>query len=214
VARCRVKVDHAVATRDCYRDAPDDRVWRARVVDRDLWCIIDAPSQRTLLEFILAGPGSPSPTAVERAIVAESVSRLFDLESPQERFAFREERSLRPPVASMWRSNVDLSDASGRCATLQLFATIVEAPLPPQAPVAVDVADIPLAVISALEPIGVRLAELVEWEAGAVIPLDKSMDRLRVTMSAGPAMLAIGVLGSVGTKRAIRVSSLACVQAL
>ena len=213
VARRKVAVEYSAPVRDCYRSAPNDRAWRSEQAGRALWCIVDATSQRVLLEFVLAGPGAPSPTAVEQSIVAEAVRRLLDVESGDQRLALREDRALRPEQASLWRSNIDIVDALGQRATLQLLLAIADQPPPPQSAAAVDVGRVPLEVRCSLEPVRVSLSEVTAWKGGDLVPLPCAAQNLFVVIGASDATLGDGRLGRVGARRAIRVESVHLAQA-
>lgn len=210
VVRRRVIVQHSCVQRDAYRDAPDDRAWRGESQGRDIWCIIDARSQRGLLEFVLAGPGAPSPTSVERSIVAESVCRLFETASAAHS-GMCEERTRRPPPADLCRCNVDLIDAVNRTVTLQLLTPIVEPQPPPKAAVSagLDIGRVRIPLAASLDPLGVRLNELVRWAPGSLVDLDACAADLRVRVNAGAKALAWGAFGSVGSHRAVRITSVA-----
>jgi flagellar motor switch/type III secretory pathway protein FliN len=205
VSRRRVNVEYSRPVRDCYRTAPNDRAWRADYRDRVLWCIADATSQRVLLEYILAGPGAATPTSVEQSIVAESICRLVDTDTNEERIVLREERALRPPQPSLWRSNVDIVDGSERRATLQLLLSVADPPAPPQASAMVEIARVPLRLGASLEPFRVRLSEVAAWTPGEIVALACTTPSLRVDIIAGATMLAHGRLGSAGVWRAVRL---------
>ena len=120
--RRRMDVAYAQPERGGYLPSPlGDRAWRVELPESIAWCIVDFESQAALLEAVLGGPGAARPTSIERAIVAETIERLFLSAGSRESQLAECERE-RPLHEQWWRCNVDLTPRSGRSATLQLFA--------------------------------------------------------------------------------------------
>mgnify|MGYP001250112068 CR=1 FL=1 len=206
VAKTRVVVRHAPIERDRYRTARDDRAWRAAVGGREFWCVMDAASQRVLLEFVLAGPASAVLTAVERSIVADALLRLLDPHLGTESGRLREEFDARP-AGDFWRCNIDLCDRAGSRATLQAFVAIDDPP--PARPAALEIGSVPIRIEATLPPIGMRLDDILAWQTQSHVRLTDAAD-LVAELSAGDAKLAEARLGSVGTKRALHVTRVGC----
>jgi flagellar motor switch/type III secretory pathway protein FliN len=208
-------VAFAEPERSGYAPAPSgDRAWRVVESETIAWCIVDAGAQAALLEAVLGGPGAARPTSIERAIVAETIERLFSLgDSAISQIA--ECAHERPVDADWWRCNVDLTPRRGRSATLQLLAP--PAPADNQNPPAGAVPDlrmVPLRLSVEFAPISVPLAQLLAWTPGALAPLPRGS---LTTATVGPAnvRLASGQIGSTGddagqASRALEIAAVHC----
>jgi len=175
--RRRMDVAFAQPERGGYAPSPlGDRAWRVAQTGSNLWCIVGFESQAALLEAVLGGPGAARPTSIERAIVAETMERLFlHMDSPESQLAECEnERPLHEP---WWRCNVDLTPRKGRSATLQLFAPPGTADrsnsIAGNAGDAPDVHSVPLSLSVELAPVAITLSHILGWQPGAIVPLPR-----------------------------------------
>lgn len=175
--RRRMDVAYAQPERGGYAPSPlGDRAWRVALTGSDVWCIVGFESQAALLEAVLGGPGAERPTSIERAIVAETMERLFlRAGSPESQLA--ECESERPLHEPWWRCNVDLTPRRGRSATLELFAPPGPAdrsnPLAGNAGEAPDVHPVPLSLTVEVAPVAITLSDILRWRPGAIVPLPR-----------------------------------------
>jgi len=204
MARTRIVVQHAPVERDRYRDTRDDRAWRGSLERREFWCVLDATSQRALLEFVLAGPPAPTLTAVERTIVADALLRLFDEPSGLRPVQLREETQARPS-GEFWRCNVELCSRAANRVTLQTFLSIEDPPPPPRT-AALEIGAVPIHIAATLPPMRVRLADVLGWQTRSLLRLEFALDDLTAEISADGARLAQAKLGATGAKRALQVT--------
>jgi flagellar motor switch/type III secretory pathway protein FliN len=205
-------VAFAEPERSGYAPAPDgDRAWRVAEAESVVWCIVDAGAQAALLEAVLGGPGAVRPTSIERAIVAETMERLFAREcvtGSQIAEAARE----RPVDADWWRCNVDLTPRRGRSATLQLFAPPTPADDPPTG-AAPDLRAVPIFVSVEIAPVTIPLAQVLAWTPGALVPLPCASLNTAMIAAYPHVRLASGRIGSIGhetgaASRALEVARL------
>jgi flagellar motor switch/type III secretory pathway protein FliN len=196
--RRRMDVAFAEPERSGYMpELGGDRAWHVVEGESIVWCIVHAGAQAALLEAVLGGPGAARPTSIERAIVAETIGRLFASENlPGSQIAeFAEER---PVHADWWRCNVDLTPRRGRSATLQLFAlpTPEENQHPPNA-AAPDLQAVPVVLSVEVAPLQVPLAHVLSWTHGALVTLPRG-SLSAATIGALPNVrLATGRIGSI-----------------
>jgi flagellar motor switch/type III secretory pathway protein FliN len=212
--RRRMDVAYAEPVRSGYAPAPGgDRAWHVAENEAFVWCIVDAGAQAALLEAVLGGPGAARPTSIERAIVAETIERLFAREDvPGSQVTEREQE--RPAHANWWRCNVDLTPRRGRSATLQLFVppTREEVRTPPTG-AAPDLLAVPLSLSFEVAPISIPLAQVLAWTQGALVPLPRR-SLMTATVGVWPNVrLARGRIGSIGTdadqaSRALEIAAL------
>lgn len=203
MARCELRTTYRPATLEGYaeQEAAGDRVWRFLVEDKLIWCVLDARSQRSLLEFVLGGPGAPTLTPVERTIVSESLSCLLGVSNQK----MTEEHQERPPARGMWRCAIDLVGARPGRSTIQLFAAAALAPpTPPPQPLQIRAVPIDLRV--ELAPMTFALRSMREWCPGSVIPVGAS-GRSKAQLRVDRMLVAIGELGVCDGKRAVRLAN-------
>lgn len=203
VARCELRTTYRPATLGGYveQEEAGDRVWRLLVEDKPIWCVLDARSQRALLEFVLGGPGAPTLTSVERTIVSESLSCLLGASNQK----MSEEHQERPPASGMWRCSIDLAGARPGRSTIQLFAAAALAPpTPPAQPLQVRAVPIDLRV--ELAPMTFALRSMQEWCPGSIIPVGAS-GRSQAQLKVDRMLVAIGELGMCDGKRAVRLAN-------
>ncbi len=182
-----------------YSAVPSNRVWHSESGNRSFWCALSADAQRGLLEFVLAGPGAATPTAMERTIVAECIDRLLS-SSPVNRWV---DASLEAPPAGMWRCNIDLTAGGRGVALLQLFtraAAII--PRVPSGQPPLD--DVPLLLSARLFAVRSSLTALSAWSIGTALALPAGELAAELVMERGPVMY--GVVGSANGSRAIRLT--------
>lgn len=175
--RRRMDVAYAQPERGGYAPSPlGDRAWRVAQTGGDVWCIVGFESQAALLEAVLGGPGAARPTSIERAIVAETMERLF-LRADSRESQLAECEAERPQHDSWWRCNVDLTPRRGRSATLQLFAPPGPAdrsnPLAGTAEDAPDLYSVPLLLSVEVAPLAITLSDILGWRPGAIVPLPR-----------------------------------------
>jgi len=207
-------VAYAEPARSGYVPAPDgDRAWQVVEAEETVWCVVDASAQAALLEAVLGGPGAARPTSIERAIVSETIERLFMREGIAGS-QLVECASERPAHANWWRCNVDLTPRRGRSATLQLFAppkpAIEEKPPASAAP---DLLAVPMFLTIEVAPIAIPLAQLLAWTPSALVPLPRESLAI-ATVGAWPnVLLASGRVGSIADgagleRRALEITAL------
>jgi hypothetical protein len=177
-----------------------DRVWRTEEPEGDALCVMSSDAQRSLLEFVLDGPGAAAPTAVERTIIGECVDRLLVAasRSPWREIAVPEECG-----DGAWRCDAALSREGGRLARFYLY-TRAAAVLPP--PARPPIGGVPLELTAVLQPLSATLGLMSGLEPGVIIPLSAAgvETHVRLTIHHGP--VAFGVLGSAEGKRAVRLN--------
>ncbi|HEV2908541.1 MAG TPA: FliM/FliN family flagellar motor C-terminal domain-containing protein [Candidatus Eremiobacteraceae bacterium] len=161
--------------------------------------MLSSDAQRSLLEFVLDGPGAAAPTAVERTIIGECVDQLLVAAS---RSAWRE-IAVPEECDGVWRCDAALSHEGGRMARFYLY-TRAAAVLPP--PVRPLIGEVPLELMAVLRPLSTTLGLMSGWEPGVILPLH-AVDvepEVRLTINHGP--VAFGVLGSAEGRRAVRLN--------
>jgi len=214
----RMDVAYAQAERGGYAPSPlGDRAWRVAQAETIAWCIVDFESQAALLEAVLGGPGAVRPTSIERAIVAETMERLFlRAGSPESQLAECERE--RPLHEQWWRCNVDLTPRSGRSATLQLFAPPAPAdrsnPVADNADGVPDLQAVPIMLSVEVAPVAVTLADILGWRPGTIVPLPRG-SLGAVNICANPDVrLARGRAGAASDEAgcAVRALEIAAVQ--
>jgi len=199
VLRHGLDVSSGEATRRAQPDIlPSDRVWHCDA-DAVVWCALDAPSHRTLLEWILDGPGAPTPTAVERTIVSECVDRLLATSADTR---WRESAGKIRLQHDVWQLALEIS-GEGASASLRLF-TAAEAQVRVTPHPVLD--DVPLELRAWLRAFPVRLSDLASWQRGTVIRLSGGVNDIptQVRVVGGPVMF--GTLGCTNGHRAIRLN--------
>jgi hypothetical protein len=176
-----------------------DRAWRTEGPGADALCVLSSDAQRSLLEFVLDGPGAAAPTAVERTIIGECVDQLLVAAS---RSAWRE-ITVPEECSGVWRCDALLSREGGRVARFYLY-TRAAAVLPPAARPLIG--EVPLKLTAVLPPLSATLGLISGWEPGAILPLRTAGDEpdVRLTIQNGP--VAFGVLGSAEGRRAVRLN--------
>lgn len=203
MARCELRTTYRPATLGGYveQEAAGDRIWRLLVGDKPIWCVLDARSQRSLLEFVLGGPGAPTLTSVERTIISESLSSLLSASNQK----MSEEHQERPPARGMWRCSIDLVGARPGRSTIQLFAAAALAPpTPPAQPLQIRAVPIDLRV--ELAPMTFALRRMREWCPGSIIPVS-AFGRSQAQLKVDRMVVAIGELGMCDGKRAVRLAN-------
>jgi Type III flagellar switch regulator (C-ring) FliN C-term len=184
--------------------AGSDRAWRYAVDGCQVWCVLDAQSQRSLLESVLDGPGATTLTTVERTIIAESLARMLGASGPTHRLS--EEARERPPAAGMWRCDVDLCSVRHGRTAIALFAAAKSEPAPTSVP-APHVRDVPLDVRAQLAPVSIALHAMQAWHIGSTVRVaDGLAARARLTIER--IGVAGGDLGTSAGRRAIRLADL------
>lgn len=217
--RRRMDVAFAQPTRGGYAPSPlGDRAWRVAQADTIAWCIVDFESQAALLEAVLGGPGAERPTSIERAIVAETMERLFLCAGSRES-QLAECDDERPLHDRWWRCNVDLTPRKGRSATLQLFAPPAAPdrsnPIAGDADAEPDVHAVPICMSVEIAPVSITLADILAWRPGALVPLPRG-SLGAATICAGPdVQLARGRAGATSDDAgcAMRALEITAVQA-
>jgi len=212
--RRRMDVAFAEPERSGYAPSPcGDRAWHVADDETIVWCIVDAGAQAALLEAVLGGPGAARPTSIERAIVAETIERLFAREDiPGSQIVEREQE--RPVHADWWRCNVDLTPRRGRSATLQLFAPPTpEATRNPPTGAAPDLQAVPVFLSVEVGPISIPLAQVLAWTQGALVPLPRRSLTAAIVRVWPNVRLASGRIGSIAAdadqaSRAIEIAML------
>lgn len=207
VLRTEVHVTYTPPAKDeCEALARSHQVWEC-VIDGDMcWCALDADGQRTLLEWVLAGPGSAAPTAVERTIVDECLDRLL-ASSP--RVKWIKSGVERAPRACAWRSDVEMRGRAGVSATLRLFTIGAAGAVRPQTTLRLD--DVPLLLQASLKPVRATLGCLGGWQPGTLVRLGGTATDLEAHLRLEHGPVAFGVLGAAGAKRAVRLNGSAAV---
>ncbi len=185
--------------------AGSDRAWRYAVDGCQVWCVLDAQSQRSLLESVLDGPGAMIFTSVERTIIAESLARVLGASGPTHRLS--EEPRERPPVAGMWRCDIDLCSVRHGRATVALFAAAKSEPAMSSGP-APHVHDVPLDVRAQLAPVSIALHAMQEWRIGSTVRVADGL-AARAKLTIERIGVAGGDLGTSAGRRAIRLADLA-----
>lgn len=179
---------------------PHARVWSSDIGDGlDLWCTLDLNATRALLAIVLGGPAAPTPTALERGIIRETIDRLL-LGSDR---IWEECAAALVPSAEGWLCSVNIASKRGTSgAELCLFApAAAEPPVPVMA--CVDIRNVPLCVEASLPAISVRVSSIEDWRRGTIVPLD--CEDTPVELSACGVTIATGTLGAFRAKRAVRV---------
>jgi len=207
VTRLRVTVEYSLIERDEYRPSAGDRAFFSASHGREVWCVVDAPSQRALLELVLGGPAARAFTSVEKSIAAESVRRLLETPDARSRCALKEAGDERPS-GSQWRSNADLVGPSGR-ATLQLFVSVEQPPAPEPAALRIDVGSVPLSVSAWLVPTRVRLADVLAWRESSLFFIETARGGIDLQLRVGSLFVAAGRLGVSNGRRAALVADAA-----
>lgn len=167
----------------------------------DVWCTLDDVAARALLEVVLRGPAAARPTALERAIVKETMERFL---VSGDRL-WEEEARCRPPETRIWRCEISISSPPMLVAKLVLVAPVSSPPAPPAA--RVDVRHVLLPLSATLSPVSVQLSEIMRWRAGAIVAIERG-PAVVVRLSAGATIVATGRLGSSLGRRAIRIGPL------
>jgi hypothetical protein len=179
-----------------------DRAWRFMHADREVFCVLDEASERSLLGWIVGGETGTSPSAIERNIVAEATRRL--LIAPGEATAdFREEPRARPTPAD-WRCELNLFAGATQQAKLAFFTATVKIG-PPALASPPDLRDVAVSLRATFPSIGCALSELSAWRAGTLVLLRRQQDDLSVWLSAGGRRIARAHLGTVLGERAARL---------
>jgi hypothetical protein len=164
--------------------------------------VIDAPSHRALLEWILNGPGAAIPTAVERTIVSECVDRMLSVSVETH---WRESVGGLDLPRHVWLCVLDISGA-GSGATIKLYTAAEQTPRA-CSPV---LDEVPISLEALLRPFVVRLSALLSWQPGATLRLSDSAD-LHVQLRIGGGPMVFGTLGCSDGRRAVRLGgSAAC----
>jgi len=173
--------------------------WHSDGIDGlDLWCALDDDGARALLRVILGGPGSATPTALERSIVREAVERLLSYTPCV--WEERDPHLLTPD--SGWSCSLTIAAASSAGAHITLHAPAAHETSPPSA--RVDLASIPLQLSASLSATQVRVGAIMRWRTGDLVPLGCDAGApVRLTVAHG--RVASGVLGSSRGRRAIEV---------
>jgi flagellar motor switch/type III secretory pathway protein FliN len=210
--RRRMDVAYAEPERGRYEPAPGpDRAWQVIEGEIVAWCVIDAASHAALLEAVLGGPGADRPTSIERAIVAETIERLFMRAGLAGSQLVECERE-RPYHGDWWRCNVDLTPRRGKSATLQLFAPPVPAdrsnPQADHAPDAPDLRTVPIALSVQVAPIAIALADILAWAPGSLVPLPRG-SLVTATFEAIPGVrLGSDRIGSIANGSGLPIRAL------
>ena len=188
-------------------DRGDCQAWHSDVGDGvDVWCAIDGAGARALLEIVLGGPGAAKTTALERGIVRETVERML---SSTDR-VWEERTASRFPSTAGWLCKVTIAAASGNPADLCFYAPAADEPPTPIVQ-RVDLRDVPVALSASLPSTDVRVHEIAAWHPGAIVMLGCDAEPA-VDLFAGATRMAIGRLGAVRGRRAVRVDR--CVREL
>jgi hypothetical protein len=176
-----------------------DRVWRTEGPEGDALCVLSSDAQRSLLEFVLDGPGAAAPTAVERTIIGECIDQLLVAAS---RLAWRE-IEVPEECNGAWRCDAALSHEGGRAARLYLYTRAAAVVPPPARP---RIGEVPLELTAVLRPLTATLGLMSGWEPGTILPLNAvgAEPDVRLTIHRGP--VAFGVLGSAEGRRAVRLN--------
>jgi len=214
--RRRMDVAYAEPQRGGYAPAPGgDRAWRVVEADSVVWCVVDMSSQAALLEAVLGGPGATRPTSIERAIVAETIERLFRHDDMRAT-TLEEREGDRPLQGDWWRCNVDLTPRKGRSATLQLFAPPAAEENTAHATAgSADVRAVPISLSVELTPITVPLADILAWSPGAIVPLSRGSLAAAIVGAPPDLRLARGSVGSIADAageavRAFEIAAIRC----
>lgn len=197
--RIPVDVRHQPVVRGACEQAPKWRLWQSEA-DRSFWCAVDFESQQLLLEFILAGPGALSPTAVERTIVAECVDRLLT-RTGDDRWL---ELSGQSPPQILWRCDVNIIGPGAGVATLRLFT--IALPEPQRACIHPSLSDVPLSFRAHFRGLGATLGDLASWRPGTILRLGGSASELEVALRLERGPVVYGTIGSVAGRRAVRLN--------
>jgi hypothetical protein len=175
-----------------------DRLWHCDFQGVRIYCALDSDSQRTILGWILGGPGASVPTAVERTIVTECVDQLL---SPSAHARWHEFAGLHG--GAVWLSVHEISDKSGT-ATIRVF-TAAQAASPPKHHPRLD--DVPLDVCAQLRSPAMNLGTLTELKRGMIVRVGDAAPTARVCLHVGLGEVAFGTLGGIDGRRAIRLKS-------
>ena len=178
---------------------PADRVWHCDANGTRLWCVLGAHAHQAMLEWILDGPGAPTPTAIERTIVSECIGQLLAVTAEMRWCeSIGEPKSLN----DLWESVLEIS-GKGASATIRLF-TIAHEEAHGGAPPALD--DVPLEVSAQLRPCRMRLDALLRWEPGVTVRLEGSATDICAQLQVVGGPVVYGTLGCVQGSRAVRLS--------
>ncbi|MBC5824907.1 MAG: FliM/FliN family flagellar motor switch protein [Candidatus Eremiobacteraeota bacterium] len=185
-----------------------DRSWRVRVGERDLWCVLDEAGQAEILALTLGGPGAKRQTAIERVIIGDCMAKLLAIPGAAPAVeAMREEPCTIPPSAQAWCCRIEIVVADGCVAVIALLTGCAEQSAPPSACRQPDVRPVPVDVAAHLAPWPVALGDMLQWRPGKVVPLPSGCG-LRATLQAGATQIADAQIGSLETRRAVRLVSL------
>jgi hypothetical protein len=204
IAGCTVASLGAVERRG-YTDDPSvaDRAWRFTHADREVFCVLDEVSERSLLGWIVGGATRARPSAIERNIIAEAARRLLTAPGDASPADFREEPRTRPSSLD-WRCQLELVACATQHATLAFFTARVTAP-PPALAYPPDLRDVTVSLRATLPSIGCALAELSAWRGGTLLHLRRPQRDFAVWLSAGGRRIATARLGTVLGERAAKL---------
>lgn len=180
------------------------RAWRCEAgAGVCVWLALEDSAARELLALVLGGPASPEPTALERAIVKETVERIVAGTG----LAWEEPETERMPRGELWRGAVHVRSMSGIAAVLTLIAPPIVRPT--SAPAATIRGDrISIAVRCAIVAERQPLRQVAHWSPGDLVLLGASPAPV-VTMFAGAVAIGSGELGVLSGRRAVRVTAAA-----
>lgn len=176
------------------------RIWRAECLEgTSVWCVFEDVAIRALLELILGGPGAQRTTALERGIITDVIERLLAAGD----HGWAEDDGARPAAAHAWRCNVTIASDKRVHARFSLVAAAAAAPPTPAAE-RINAGPIPLSLTASLAPVSMRLAALIEWRAGSIVPLYDA-GAPPIWLLAGSALIGSGRLGASRGRRAVRL---------
>ncbi len=187
-----------------YVDDPavEDRAWVCRDRDAEVFCILDADGERSLLGLVVGSPPAGRLSALERRIVGDVMARLIgqscDVQSP-----VREELRKRPG-GQTWCCCVELSGRQNPAVRIRLFCPrAVPPPVPDLRPA---ISRIPVA-LRALAPVApARLAAVNAWRPGLALRIAPSPHLLSAVLYVAGQRIARAHAGAMAEQRAVRIT--------
>jgi len=174
-----------------------DRVWHCDIECARVHCALDSDTHRTILEWILGGPGASAPTPIERTIVTECVDRLL---SPSAHSRWHEGASWHE--GAVWLSVLEIYDKAAT-ASIRLFTAAQTESAGKRHP---RLDDVPLDLCGQLHPSATRLGTLIELKRGTIVPIGDPTGAARACLRVGFGPAVFGTLGAIDGRRAIRLN--------
>jgi hypothetical protein len=189
-----------------YTEKPElaDRVWRFTHDHRDMFCVLDEHSERTLLGWIVGGLPACPPSEIERSIVAESIKRLLDFSPDEALSETRGELRMRPPDRA-WSCDIEMLSNDGQRAKLQFFTECAPIPQSPSFVCHADLRNVVLHLRATLPGFECALAEVSAWHSGSVLRFQRPKSAISVGLYVGRRRVAVAHLGAVYGERVVKL---------